>query len=113
MEFCPNCERKLFPSTEASESTSRVQLKCIRCGYIQDDVLQTALANNNAKPISNVVTVIDNKDELQTMPTTRRECPHCDNTLAFYWQVQTRAGDEGSTQFFRCTQCRHTWRLYT
>lgn len=113
MEFCPNCERKLIPVTETTESTPRVQLKCVRCGYIQDEAVQTATSDINAKSISNVVTVIDNVNELQTMPTTRRECPSCHNTLAYYWQVQTRAGDEGSTQFFRCTQCRYTWRLYT
>lgn len=112
MEFCPNCERKLFPVTETSESTSRVQLKCVRCGYIQEDI-QTPLTGHNTKTRSNVVTVIDNMENLQTMPTTRRECPKCHNTQAYYWQVQTRAGDEGSTQFFRCTQCRYTWRLYT
>jgi DNA-directed RNA polymerase subunit M len=112
MEFCPNCERKLFPVTETSESTSRVQLKCVRCGYIQEDI-QTPLTGHNTKTRSNVVTVIDNMENLQTMPTTRRECTQCHNTRAYYWQVQTRAGDEGSTQFFRCTQCRYTWRLYT
>ncbi|MCW4034486.1 MAG: transcription factor S, partial [Candidatus Bathyarchaeota archaeon] len=26
---------------------------------------------------------------------------------------QTRSGDEGATQFFRCTKCSHTFRLYT
>jgi DNA-directed RNA polymerase subunit M len=112
MEFCPNCERKLFPVTEISESTSRIQLKCVRCGYIQEST-QTPLSGRTTKSTSTVVTVIDNNEELQTMPTARRECPQCQNTRAFFWQVQTRAGDEGSTQFFRCTQCRYTWRLYS
>lgn len=113
MEFCPNCERKLFPVIEAGESTARVQLKCVRCGYIQDEAEKNMTSDSNAKAIPHAVTVIDDIYELQTMPTTRRECPHCHNTLAYFWQVQTRAGDEGSTQFFRCIQCRYTWRLYT
>jgi DNA-directed RNA polymerase subunit M len=29
------------------------------------------------------------------------------------WQVQTRGGDEASTQFFRCTKCGHTTREYS
>jgi len=27
--------------------------------------------------------------------------------------VQTRGGDEASTQFMRCTKCNHTFREYT
>jgi DNA-directed RNA polymerase subunit M len=31
----------------------------------------------------------------------------------YVWQVQTRGGDEASTQFFRCTKCGHTFREYS
>ncbi len=37
-------------------------------------------------------------------------CPKCGNTQANWWMVQTDSADEPSTQFFRCTKCRHTWR---
>ena len=77
----------------------------------------------DGSPVSNVVApkkpretivVIDKEDQaLKTNPTTKAKCPKCDNTLAYTWQVQTRSGDEGATQFFRCTKCNHTFRLYT
>jgi DNA-directed RNA polymerase subunit M len=41
------------------------------------------------------------------------KCERCDNNLVFVWQVQTRGGDEASTQFMRCTKCGHTFREYT
>ena len=50
---------------------------------------------------------------LKTNPTTKIKCPKCEHNLAYTWQVQTRSGDEGATQFFRCTKCKHTFRLYT
>ena len=40
------------------------------------------------------------------------ECEKCGNKEAFYWQIQTRAGDEPMTRFYRCTKCKETWREY-
>ena len=60
------------------------------------------------------IVVIENEDQnLKTNPTAQISCPKCENNMAYTWQVQTRAGDEGATQFFRCIRCGHTFRLYT
>ena len=77
----------------------------------QDTVSVKAVAPK--KPRETIV-VIDKEDqEIKTNPTTNIQCPKCENNVAYTWQVQTRAGDEGATQFFRCTKCNHTFRLYT
>ena len=61
-----------------------------------------------------VIVVIGKEDQkIKTNPTTAIQCPKCDNNLAYTWQVQTRSADEGATQFFRCTKCNYTFRLYT
>ena len=57
------------------------------------------------------VEVID-KGELQTLPKTTAECPKCHHKTAYFWLVQTRAGDEPETKFLRCEKCEHTWRDY-
>ncbi|MEK6946569.1 MAG: transcription factor S, partial [Nanoarchaeota archaeon] len=31
---------------------------------------------------------------------------------AYFWLVQTRAGDEPETKFLKCEKCGHTWRDY-
>lgn len=49
----------------------------------------------------------------QTLPVTDAECDKCDNKKAYFWMLQTRAGDEPETRFFRCTECKHTWREYS
>ena len=48
----------------------------------------------------------------ETDPKTEIKCPKCGNPEAYYWLLQTRAGDEPETQFFRCTKCSHQWRNY-
>jgi DNA-directed RNA polymerase subunit M len=47
------------------------------------------------------------------MQTIKMKCEKCENNEVFVWQVQTRGGDEASTQFMRCTKCGHTFREYT
>ncbi len=38
------------------------------------------------------------------------ECPECGNDEARFWTKQMRSGDEPATQFFKCTECKTTWR---
>ncbi|MEK6870559.1 MAG: zinc ribbon domain-containing protein, partial [Thermoproteota archaeon] len=40
------------------------------------------------------------------------ECEKCGNDEAVWWMLQTRSADEPTTQFYRCSKCRHTWRNY-
>jgi DNA-directed RNA polymerase subunit M/transcription elongation factor TFIIS len=52
-----------------------------------------------------IVVIGKEVQSIKTNPTATIKCPKCENNLAITWQVQTRAGDEGATQFFRCTKC--------
>ncbi|MBR9677173.1 transcription factor S [Candidatus Woesearchaeota archaeon] len=54
------------------------------------------------------VAVVD--QEVDPLPTTAEECPKCAHPEAYYWLVQTRAGDEPETKFLKCIKCKHTWR---
>ena len=60
-----------------------------------------------------IVVIGKEEQQINTNPTAKVPCPKCENNMAYTWQVQTRAGDEGATQFFRCTKCGFTFRLYT
>ena len=55
--------------------------------------------------------MIDEK-KLKTLPSTKAECNKCGGLKAYYWFVQTRAGDEAETKFFECVKCHHRWRSY-
>jgi len=113
MEFCPNCGSRLVPK----KSESKVSFVCCKCAYVKQDTNEKSESKGSGKVIKHnlqqQVTVIGKDDEVNTMPTIRMECPKCGNMLVYVWQVQTRGGDEASTQFFRCTKCAHTFREYT
>jgi len=112
MEFCPNCGSRLVPT----RSEGKVSLACPKCGYVKPNV-EEAETKASGKVIKHTlqqqVTVVGKEDQVDTMPTMRMECPKCGNMLVYVWQVQTRGGDEASTQFFRCTKCNHTFREYS
>ena len=48
----------------------------------------------------------------ETLPSIKIDCEKCGNNEAVWWMLQTRSADEPTTQFYRCTKCRHTWRNY-
>ena len=114
MEFCPKCDSRLVPK----KSEAGVSMACMKCGYVKGETGTKTEAKLGGKVIRHTlhqqVTVIAQEDQkLNTMPTMRMECPKCGHMLVYVWQVQTRGGDEASTQFFRCTKCSHTFREYT
>jgi DNA-directed RNA polymerase subunit M len=104
IQFCPKCKAILMPK----KIEGKLITQC-SCGYI---------ATNNSASISEkridapkIQGGIADSD-IETLPTTKEECPKCANTQAYYWLIQTRAGDEAETRFLKCTKCKHTWREY-
>ncbi len=117
MEFCPSCGCLLLPQKSGSKTDNAFVLLCSKCGYRKaasakaTSIRSGRVIRRSSKP---VVTVVSEEDQrIQTMPTIKVQCPKCENNLVFVWQVQTRGGDEASTQFMRCTKCGHTFREYS
>lgn len=117
MKFCPKCGTKLVLIQDKHTANASLEYQCSKCGYKDCNLLDTheheIVIKKSYTPKEPIVILDEKTLELRTMSTTRTECPKCHNDLAYIWQVQTRSGDEGSTQFFRCTKCNYTWRLYT
>jgi len=107
MQFCPKCHLAMIPR----KKEKAVVLVCPRCGE------ETRRSDPMVKKLGTAresVVVISKEEEksIQTLPTTSVICQKCGHGEAFYWMVHTLGGDEGSTQFFRCTKCGGTWREY-
>jgi DNA-directed RNA polymerase subunit M len=64
------------------------------------------------QPLTSSDILIIEPDKMpDTDPTTDTVvCSKCENHEAYWWIVQTDTAEEPSTQFFRCTKCKHTWR---
>ena len=114
MEFCPKCGSRLEPK-KTGEGNNFV-LCCAKCGFTKEPANRKAEARTGAviqpKP-TKFMTVVSEADEVNTMAKIKKQCDKCGNMEVYVWQVQTRGGDEASTQFMRCTKCGHTFREYT
>jgi transcription factor S len=100
MEFCPKCGAVLIQK--------RKNYGCARCEYSTKDKLKIKTSEKIEE--KNKVAVI--KKEMNTLPVVVEKCKKCGNDKAYFWTIQTRAGDEAETKFFKCTKCDHTWREY-
>jgi transcription factor S len=88
---------------------------CDNCGYSNKPSNQT-VKQTTEEELSNanqIKIVGDKEAKLNSLPTTKIECPKCGHNEAFWWFLQTRSGDEPPTQFYRCVKCNHTWRSYS
>ena len=102
--FCPSCKALLRPLDNS--------LRCPRCEYVQeiDRKGKPAPAKKNLEADLADVPVFS---DLDTMPIDEnRMCHKCQNRGAYWHLRQTRAADEATTRFYRCTKCKHSWREY-
>ena len=101
MEFCPRCGSVLIMKTK--------KMGCPRCNYSSKGKVKIIASEKTLKTAGAVV--ITSK-ETETFPVVEEKCKECGNEKAYFWTVQTRAGDEAETKFFKCTKCGNTWRQY-
>ncbi len=101
MEFCPKCGAVLIPK--------RKNYGCARCNYSTKSKVKLAASEKLEE--KKKIEVVSEKDA-ETFPIISEKCKKCGNQKAYFWTVQTRAGDESETKFFKCTKCKHTWREY-
>lgn len=98
MQFCPKCGVRLKKGT------------CQKCGYSGvDEKLETKKITQESE---SDLTIFDEGDGKETLPTIKIECEKCGHNEAVWWMLQTRSADEPTTQFYRCVKCNHTWRNY-
>ena len=99
MEFCPKCGAVLVQKTK--------KMGCPRCNY--SSKTKSKIKISEKVDARKEVPIIKEKD-IETYPIITEDCKKCGNDKVYFWTVQTRAGDESETKFFKCTKCEHTWR---
>ena len=104
MKFCPKCEVKLKNSGSG--------LQCSKCGYVEDQEEKKTKKVLDAQETNEEFNVFEGDEGEEALPTIKIECEKCGNDEAVWWMLQTRSADEPTTQFYRCTKCKYTWRNY-
>ena len=93
----------MIPKNEKSKTV----MTC-SCGYKSKDGEGKKLSEKVEK--KKEIEVVEK--DVEVLPLIDEECPKCGHGKARFWTVQTRAGDEGDTKFFKCEKCKHVWRDY-
>lgn len=111
VEFCPDCSNLL----RRHVLNGNKALFC-RCGFQKDFALDAEEVKKDTKlkekALDKNLIVVTQEDKISVHPHVKKFCPKCDSKEAEAWQEQTRSADEPSTSFFRCIECKHTWREY-
>ena len=106
MKFCEKCGAILVPKKD----DKKMVFACSSCGLVSNRIENIILSEKVGDGRKTMIDLVDKKVEV--LPKIDQECPKCSNGKAFFWLVQTRAGDEAETRFFKCVKCNHTWREY-
>ena len=99
--FCPKCGSLLKP---------RKGRKIITCSCGHKTKIEKVSVKETIKEKKKSIEVVEK--EIETLPLMEAECPKCHHRKAYYYTVQTRAGDEPETKFLKCEKCKHKWRDY-
>ena len=104
--FCPKCGSIL----RLKEENGKRFMAC-SCGFVdrkgESGKIKEAVRSSDRK-----IEVVEEERE-NILPKTKASCPKCGHDTAYYWLVQTRAGDEPETKFLKCEKCKRVWREYS
>jgi len=102
--FCPKDGSILVPKKEGGKKV----LVCPVCGYVDKKTTEQVITEK-LKQDKKIEVFEEKTDHLPLVDVT---CPKCGHGKAHFWTVQTRAGDESETKFYKCEKCGNTWRDY-
>lgn len=104
MFFCQSCGGILVPKKEGEKS----YLECRQCkSKFENQGIE--LKVQERRELTEEINV---NRKIENLPKIKQDCVKCDNNMAYWWTMQTRASDEPETRFFKCTKCGHVWREY-
>ncbi|KAJ1638083.1 hypothetical protein T492DRAFT_946295 [Pavlovales sp. CCMP2436] len=106
MHFCPRDGALLM--VESHDGAMR--LFCQLCPYTYRVV--RPITYNMELPRKQVDDVMGGAEAWENVDHTEVVCPKCQNTQAYFFQLQIRSADEPMTTFYKCTNssCGNRWK---
>lgn len=101
--FCPKCSSIMMPKKGVWQCS---------CGYKDKGKENLKLKDEPKKEDKKGIMFGVADADREVLPLTDAECDKCGHGKAYFWTIQTRAGDEAETRFYKCEKCRHVWREY-
>ena len=101
MEFCERCRGMIVVKDNKTV--------CASCG-LKLKKRPKLKTSEKIEEKDTVAVIKGGQDEVY--PIIEMKCPQCKNKKCYFWTLQTRSSDESETKFYKCTKCKHTWRVY-
>ena len=103
MFFCPLCANLLL-LTNKNDTTKWYCKTCFYTCPIEKKLVDEAEIVQKKVELSF-------GDTMKTLSTTEVNCPKCNHGKAYFFEMQTRGGDEPMSIFHECCSCSHHWRV--
>ena len=106
--FCPKCGTILDPpTTNNSVACNFCKHSCRFSDLLVPEI--TTKSATTAKP----AWIVETKEhgELEKHAIIEEPCPKCANPEMYFYTMQLRSVDEGSTVFYECPKCAHKFSL--
>jgi DNA-directed RNA polymerase I subunit RPA12 len=107
--FCEECGEMLN-----FEIILNDEVQCQKCGAeknldeITNHQVETVNFYHNSKDWVNKLANIEDKfkkHQSLKRQTVQEKCPSCPSNKMYFYTMQTRSADEGSTVFYQCVKC--------
>lgn len=90
------------------------EVKCLTCpfkGKFSEMNVQevTTRSAPKPKPVWTGDDNLDDEEEGKKHATIEEPCPKCGHPEQFFYTMQLRSVDEGSTVFYECPKCNHKY----
>lgn len=106
--FCPQCGTIMDPPS------SQQTVHCIMCNFsCHFEDLNTGEVVTRSAPTAKPAWITEEKDDeaLEKHATIEEPCPKCGNPEMYFYTMQLRSVDEGSTVFYECGKCSHKYSI--
>jgi DNA-directed RNA polymerase I subunit RPA12 len=105
--FCPTCGTILDPPEDNDVTCSFCSMKC------KFEDLSVPEVKTRSAPTQMPAWISDEKDDEKLLKhaTIEEPCPKCGNPELYFYTMQLRSVDEGSTVFYECPKCSHKYSL--